>query len=691
MERKKRLTVLLSVCTLISLIIYSVNQFDGASAGPGATAIWVVLAFFAFKQQYKALKIGTLFVAAINILGLIIVIVTDNQQINNIFAVSSADIFITTVIKLGIFSFIYFEANKLYNDETKDPYKDNIPSPSQVNAMKIDSTQLIKTNDTGKVASIDIELNEPVDSLQTLMQSEEWKLLERYNTKASKYLNEMRELGVVYQALFVERVISQENKDLDAVRAAIYSEFDKRFAISGKVEINDSLRKMYNLYGDEGASYFIRIYNVIGDELNIDKLESDIKSSQAKSVLNKSEQNSAQPSSDEHGPELPTKSNASSAKGVNQGIYTATQGSQYKGAVVEDNNTQILAEGDGAIEGSIGSTVSYKLFFVMILFCIAIIASIILPENWREIVATSTNKAKSETTNPVNNSRATPVVRAATLGWDWFVGDKITRTGKGKYTWLDGVMYEGDFVDDIRSGKGKYTWASGNVYEGDFVDGIRTGKGKYTWANGNVYEGDFLYGSASGKGKYTWANGNVYEGDFVDGKQTGKGKLTLASGGVYMGDFVDGSANGKGKYTWANGAVFEGNFVDNKRTGKARLTRASGNVYEGDFVDGMQTGKGKYTWANGDVYEGDFVDDMLTGKGKYTWANSDVYEGDFVDGMQTGKGKYTWASGNVHIGEFKNDVPSGRGIEVKFGTTKRGIWVDGKFLYEEDVKIDEFK
>jgi len=107
------------------------------------------------------------------------------------------------------------------------------------------------------------------------------------------------------------------------------------------------------------------------------------------------------------------------------------------------------------------------------------------------------------------------------------------------------------------TGKGKYTYSNGDVYEGDRVDGKETGKGKCTWADGSVYEGDFVDDKRAGKGKYTYSNGSVYEGDFVDDKRTGKGKYTLADGSVYEGDRVDGKTTGKGKYTNPHGEVFE--------------------------------------------------------------------------------------------------------------------------------------
>ena len=48
------------------------------------------------------------------------------------------------------------------------------------------------------------------------------------------------------------------------------------------------------------------------------------------------------------------------------------------------------------------------------------------------------------------------------------------------------------------------------------------GKGKFTYANGNVYEGDYHNDKRHGKGKYTLANGDVYEGNFQDDKRNGK-------------------------------------------------------------------------------------------------------------------------------------------------------------------------
>jgi hypothetical protein len=136
--------------------------------------------------------------------------------------------------------------------------------------------------------------------------------------------------------------------------------------------------------------------------------------------------------------------------------------------------------------------------------------------------------------------------------------------------------------------------------------------------------------------------------------------------------------------------VYEGDFVEGIRWGKGKYTWGSGNVYVGDFVKGERTGKGKLTWPSGDVYEGDFVKDERTGKGKFTWPSGDIYEGDFVKGERTGKGKYTWPSGDVHIGEWKDGNITGRGISINGKTVTRGVWLDGTFLYDANVRLEEF-
>ena len=38
--------------------------------------------------------------------------------------------------------------------------------------------------------------------------------------------------------------------------------------------------------------------------------------------------------------------------------------------------------------------------------------------------------------------------------------------GKGKYTWPDGRVYEGDYLNDKRHGNGQFKWPDGRTYLG---------------------------------------------------------------------------------------------------------------------------------------------------------------------------------------------------------------------------------
>ena len=62
-----------------------------------------------------------------------------------------------------------------------------------------------------------------------------------------------------------------------------------------------------------------------------------------------------------------------------------------------------------------------------------------------------------------------------------------------------------------------------NVYAKCAEGDCENGKGVYTFSDGTVYEGDFLNGENHGKGKITFPNGNVYEGDYLNGVNTGNG------------------------------------------------------------------------------------------------------------------------------------------------------------------------
>jgi len=255
------------------------------------------------------------------------------------------------------------------------------------------------------------------------------------------------------------------------------------------------------------------------------------------------------------------------------------------------------------------------------------------------------------------------------------------------------------------NGFGKKAYDNGSSYEGNFVNGNKEGNGTFTSKYGMVYTGQFVNDLPNGKGKAKYENGDIYDGDWVSGKSEGQGTLTLKDGNYYIGGFKNDKQNGYGKeYDKTGNMLKEGTWKDdvfvNPNPGVTPASTnstgcVSGNcvngfgkfiyvwgVYEGDWVSGKMKGQGTCTLTTGEVYIGQFDNDEFNGKAEMKYANGNIYDGDFVNGVKQGQGTYNYTNGNYYIGEFKNDVQNGFGKFYNKATnsTKEGIWKDGIFV-----------
>jgi hypothetical protein len=181
-----------------------------------------------------------------------------------------------------------------------------------------------------------------------------------------------------------------------------------------------------------------------------------------------------------------------------------------------------------------------------------------------------------------------------------------------------GLVLDDDSDSDAVIRKGTYTYGNGDVYVGEFVNDRPHGYGKLEYADGNVYEGQYIDGKKNGHGKFTFASGDVYEGDWKDNNVHGQGRYTYASGDVYEGQYIDGNKNGHGKYTYVNGDVYEGNFKDSKMNGRGQYTHANGGKSDGGFKDNVQHGTITYTYADGRVTCREYVEGKLISENPIT-------------------------------------------------------------------------
>ena len=113
---------------------------------------------------------------------------------------------------------------------------------------------------------------------------------------------------------------------------------------------------------------------------------------------------------------------------------------------------------------------------------------------------------------------------------------------------------------------------------GDFVEGKMTGKCKFVFQGGGIYNGEVINGVATGKGKYIYKNPEkTYEGDFKNNKKHGNGVLVTEKY-TYDGQFADGQMNGKGTLKWKDGKKLIGEFKDGKPEGECEQVSPDGKT-----------------------------------------------------------------------------------------------------------------
>jgi hypothetical protein len=282
--------------------------------------------------------------------------------------------------------------------------------------------------------------------------------------------------------------------------------------------------------------------------------------------------------------------------------------------------------------------------------------------------------------------------------------------GEGAYTFSDGSVYRGSFVDGECSGKGTITFSNGDIYTGDFLNDLLHGHGTLKYRKGGTYVGEFQADMRWGKGTRIYQNGDEYTGDFVQDLRVGTGILKYKSGGSYDGEFVNDQIHGNGTMifqnndifmgkfenckrtygvlTYKDGEVYEGEFKDDWYNGKGERKERNGNVYVGDFVKGYYEGHGKYTYPNGDTYDGQFKKGMFHGKGTYFVVNISIYTGEFFEGHRQGTGKYTYLNenGKVYEGAFKLNNFHGKGVlSDNNGIIWDGFFIDGRMAGKKAV------
>jgi hypothetical protein len=105
------------------------------------------------------------------------------------------------------------------------------------------------------------------------------------------------------------------------------------------------------------------------------------------------------------------------------------------------------------------------------------------------------------------------------------------------------LTYDGAFSFDSILGKGHMLYPDGSKFWGYWNEkGLPHGRGKQSFADGRVYDGEFDCGALQPHGRMTWPDGRWYLGEWMDGQRTGLGIEVLPNGELYHeGTFCNGT------------------------------------------------------------------------------------------------------------------------------------------------------
>merc|ERR1719401_3064567 len=90
---------------------------------------------------------------------------------------------------------------------------------------------------------------------------------------------------------------------------------------------------------------------------------------------------------------------------------------------------------------------------------------------------------------------------------------------EGTFTYSNGDIYVGQWVQGKKHGKGQYSYAKdGTKLCGDWVQG-KIEKGEWIFPNGTFYSGKFRYNKPYGQGVWVFKNGNQLTGEYEQKEQ----------------------------------------------------------------------------------------------------------------------------------------------------------------------------
>eukprot|EP01017_Pseudomicrothorax_dubius_P022531 TRINITY_DN24394_c0_g1_i1.p1 TRINITY_DN24394_c0_g1~~TRINITY_DN24394_c0_g1_i1.p1 ORF type:complete len:157 (+),score=43.88 TRINITY_DN24394_c0_g1_i1:284-754(+) len=154
-------------------------------------------------------------------------------------------------------------------------------------------------------------------------------------------------------------------------------------------------------------------------------------------------------------------------------------------------------------------------------------------------------------------------------------------------------MYIGEKVNDLRHGKGKLFYVNGGVYDGEWLEGKMDGFGTLFFPSGAIaYQGEFREDKFEGQGvlnneqpmkmtgEFNYHNfedledqWTRYEGSFSNDTKEGRGVLYLSNGEKFEGCFKNDVVHGEGVFSALSGQAIAGTWENNRLVKIWRITK----------------------------------------------------------------------------------------------------------------------
>jgi hypothetical protein len=241
-----------------------------------------------------------------------------------------------------------------------------------------------------------------------------------------------------------------------------------------------------------------------------------------------------------------------------------------------------------------------------------------------------------------------------------------------------------------------------DTYVGHMINGLKNGKGKYTFKNGNIYDGEYKNDKMNGYGIYEDME-FIYEGYFLNDKKHGQGsEVNKTNTYRYEGEWKDNLKNGLGKEILPDKSRYEGTYLNGKKNGKGKLYLSNGSIYDGELKNDKLEGHGTLKWSDDKIYIGQWQDSCLSGFGVFQNKNK-LYKGRiylkvgyFLNDKKHGYGINHDLVNSTHvIGEWEENLLQGLAIYFSDIQKKEQIWLmkDNKLIKRvtEANEVEQFR